>query len=112
MFKEWEDFVLAATVIATVVVIGKKAKETYDEIQTIKAEDYSKWMKFAGERLDHVSKKLDYHNASPSTRVEAYTHARELMVKYIEFYETNTVCRTAAIDYCNDLCNRYIDIWK
>lgn len=112
MFKEFEDYVLAAAVAYGVVLAGLAIKKEVENIQEEKLKDISEWMDYVDEKLKGISDKLTKNNASRKARVEAYTMAEDLMIKHIEFYEGHTVRRAKAVAYCKDVCTRYINIWN
>lgn len=112
MFKEWEDYVLAAAAIVCLVAVGKEVKKSYDEMVETKAANPAKWMARCNEAYKDVSDKLSAVGASPKARCEAYAYAREMLEKEIMFYEQHKVCRDLAIAYNNKTAKGFIDIWK
>lgn len=109
MFKEFEDYVLAAAALYVGVVVGsaiyKEVSTAIDELITIKEESSADWDKWTLERYTHLSKKLDETNASGPARLEAHEHAAMLIEKHLAFYVINPAAREKALAFNQ----RYID---
>lgn len=99
MFKEFEDYVVAAAALYCAVVVGKEAVKAYEELAEIKAESSSEWDKLTLDRYKMVSDKLDQHRATPMARIEAFEHAHMLLEKHIAFYAVNAVAREKALAF-------------
>lgn len=111
MFKEFEDYVLAAAIFG-MVVVGTEIQKKWKEQKEMEAEIPTEWMRYTNEQLEILTRRLTAANASPKARVQAFIVARDYCVKHIEFYETNDVCRAKGVEFCAKAFNDHIDVWK
>lgn len=99
MFKEFEDYVIAAAALYGAVIVGKEAVKAYEEISEIKAESPNEWNAYTLDRYTMVSEKLDQLNATSAARAEAFEHTHMLLDRHIAFYATNAVAREKALAF-------------
>lgn len=99
MFKEWEDYIIAAAVVYGAVVVGAAAYETHKATSRMDRESSSNWDTWTNSRYKEVTTRLNVCNASLDAMREAYKHCHMLINRHIAFYENNPVAREAALAY-------------
>lgn len=112
MFKDFEDYVIAAAAVYFVVVVGNEIKKGLNEVDQMKRESSNEWDTWTLDRYTEVGHRLNKLNASHKARIEAFEHCHMLIEKQIAFYETNYVARDKALAFNNEHCTSLCNIWK